>query len=372
MPPLKLPWRLPLLPWSRSAPSSSPTRQRAAGGGRRRRRRLLSLLLLLGLRRRQPRLRGRIRRSRRRCGAASASYFKESGRWPRRGGSAGDGHGGDGGVPSRVDDGPGSGLGAARHQVRGEPPRASRDLLRRRLPESARRGPSAVESDVSLIRSIVQCQVPVVERAREPEDPRGGRGVRRASPRLRLAAGVDSSPVEAARHFVDSVNSALCLRGQGSQESVDAGDEERGAGARGVGIAGEDREVEILEGGKRRRGAAPAPVRFVFFFVFLFFVEIFVVVVVRHAIDVVNKVLIDVLIVVVVVGVLLEREKNEFFLRAREKGEREKGERARQKIKRPLSLCRFFHSHLFPLEPQVDLPLDLGVCCFGCCCCCCC
>ena len=131
------------------------------------------------------------------------------------------------------------------------------------------------------------------------------------------AAEVEAPPVEAPGELVGPVDGALVLRPQAraavssgsaaSQERVDAGDEDGGAGARGVGVAGEDGgEVEVVVKGRRGRGVAPASVCLVVFVV----IEI-VVVVVRHVIDVVDKVLVDVLVVVVVVGVLLE--ENEFY-----------------------------------------------------------
>ena len=166
----------------------------------------------------------------------------------------------------------------------------------------------------------MQGEVPVVEGAREPEDSRGrsfapGRIGGGGLALLLRPAAVDPPAVEAPREVVGAVDGPLVLGPQAAaHEGVDARDEDRGAGARGVRVAGEDgREVEVevvveVEGrrGRRRGRAAPASVCFVVFLLVVVVVEIVVIVIVRHAVYVVDKVLVDVVVVGVVVGVLLE------------------------------------------------------------------
>ena len=117
-----------------------------------------------------------------------------------------------------------------------------------------------------------------------------------------VPSSVDPSAVEAARQLVRSVNGSPGFQTSPllrlSKERIHAGDEEGGAGPRGVGVAREHEGmvvvvvikvvVEVLEAEKRRR-AAPASVGIVIF----------------HVVDVVDEVLVEVLIVIVVLGVLL-------------------------------------------------------------------
>jgi len=182
------------------------------------------------------------------------------------------------------------------------------------------------------------------------------------------AAVVDPPAVEAPRELVGAVDWTPGLRSEISKQGVDAGDEHERAGARGVGVAGEDLvSVSLL--------------LFFFFFFFVFFFEVervlapapvFLVVVVVVvveivavvAVDVVDKVLVDVLVVVVVFGVLLrtksEKEKREerrekkkrkgFRVRASESEKRAKEERF---CSSPLSLSpSLYCSSLLPLPLQ--------------------
>ena len=158
----------------------------------------------------------------------------------------------------------------------------------------------------------------------------------------RSSAEVEAPAVEAPGELVRSVDRALVLRSDSIssfKKRVDAGDEDGGAGSRGVGVAGEDGgkvvavvevEVEVMERGHGKRGAAPASVRLVVVFLFLVFLVFVFVIIIETVVDVIDKVLVDVLVVVLVVGVLLEKREGFFFL-MRRKGERHQAnERARK------------------------------------------
>ena len=135
-----------------------------------------------------------------------------------------------------------------------------------------------------------------------------------------VPSSVDPSAVEAARQLVRSVNGSPGFQTSPllrlSKERIHAGDEEGGAGPRGVGVAREHEGmvvvvvikvvVEVLEAEKRRR-AAPASVGLVVFLVFIIIIIIivFIEIVIFHVVDVVDEVLVEVLIVIVVLGVLL-------------------------------------------------------------------